>query len=255
MITILSPAKTIDKKADHSFDSLDYPIFLNEANYRAGLLKKSTTTRLKMLMNISEELAELNQQRYMNWNPDHTIWPDLPALFAFKGEVFRGAKVWEWNDKELLYSKTHILMLSGLYGLLRPNDRIQPYRLEMGIALKNRLGSDLYSFWKKRLTKAVNNILAEEGSGILVNLASNEYFKALDRKKLNIRIISPSFKDFHNGDYKFLTVYGKHARGLMARFINTHRLRDAEDLKAFTEGGYAFNSRLSKGDNWVFTRG
>ena len=146
-------------------------------------------------------------------------------------------------------------MLSGLFGILRPNDRIQPYRLEMGIPLKNRLGSDLYSFWRKRLTKAVQQILDDDGSGILVNLASNEYFKVLVKKQLKVRIITPTFKDFHDGAYKFLTVYGKHARGEMTRFINTHQLSDAEDIKAFDASGYAFNPRMSNGDDWVFTRG
>lgn len=255
MITILSPAKTIDENPVNGFGNLEAPMFIKEGNYLAGLLKKSSPNRLKKLMNISQDLAELNQQRYMAWDPDPEKWAPLPALLSFKGEVFRGAKAWEWNTEELEYSINHILILSGLFGVLKPNSKIRPYRLEMGIPLKNRIGKDLYSFWKTRLTKAVQEMIDKEGAGLLVNLASNEYFKVLDQKKLKTRVITPSFKDFHNGDYKFLTVYGKNARGEMTRFINSNQLTNPEDIKAFDANGYAFNPRLSKNDDWVFTRG
>jgi cytoplasmic iron level regulating protein YaaA (DUF328/UPF0246 family) len=255
MITILSPAKTIEEHPENRFGSLTEPAFLNEANYLAGLLKNASVPRLRKLMNISQELAELNQERFFRWEGDISGWPDLPALLAFRGEVFRGAGAWEWSREALDYSVSHLRILSGLFGVLRPNDRIRPYRLEMGTALRNRSGSDLYSFWEKKITKAIDSSLKEDGSGIIVNLASNEYFKAIDTKKLNIRVITPSFKDFHNGSYRFLTVYGKNARGEMTRFIMENRIRDAEELKAFDTNGYSYNPRLSKGDSWVFTRG
>lgn len=255
MISILSPAKTIEENPTASFTGLNQPEFLKEANYLAGLLKKASTARLQKLMNISTELAELNHKRFLGWDPDPENWKDLPALLAFRGEVFRGAKAWEWSGSELEYSNAHLVILSGLFGLLKPNDKIRPYRLEMGTALKNRSGDDLYSFWKDKLTARIKGMIGKEGSGIIINLASNEYFKVLDRRKINARIIIPSFKDFHNGSYKFLTVYGKHARGEMTRFIMANRIEDPEDLKAFDAGGYAFNPRLSKGDEWVFTRG
>lgn len=255
MITILSPAKTIDENPENGFDRLENPIFLKEANYLAGLLKKSSASRLRKLMNISQDLAELNQERFMGWDPEILKWKDLPALLAFKGEVFRGANASEWSTRELEYSIDHLVILSGLFGLLRPNNRIRPYRLEMGTPLKNRAGSDLYDFWRKKLTQAFLKVMDDEGSGILVNLASNEYFKVLDKKLLKARTITPGFKDFHNGSYKFLTVYGKHARGLMTRFIMSNQIEDPEELKAFDENGYTFNPRLSKGDDWVFTRG
>jgi cytoplasmic iron level regulating protein YaaA (DUF328/UPF0246 family) len=159
------------------------------------------------------------------------------------------------SPADLDFAQSHLRILSGLYGVLRPLDLIQPYRLEMGTRLKTTKGVDLYEFWGNKITKSVKKTIVESGGNLLINLASNEYFKSLDAKKLGAEIITPMFKDFHNGQYRFLTIYGKRARGMMTRFIIRHQISNAEDIKSFEEDGYIFNPVLSRGNEWVFTRG
>ncbi|MFP4471928.1 MAG: YaaA family protein, partial [Bacteroidales bacterium] len=179
----------------------------------------------------------------------------MQALLVFKGEVFNGLKADSLTEDDLLYAQDHLRILSGFYGVLRPLDLMQPYRLEIGTNLKNKRGKNLYEFWGDKITKAIGEALDASGSRVLINLASNEYFKSIDTKKLDAEIITPAFKDSKDGTYKFITLYGKNARGMMTRFILKNRPEDAESLKLFDEDGYFYNEQLSKENKWVFTRG
>lgn len=255
MIILLSPAKTLESNPPQRLLPKSAPLFSQEANTLAQKLQKLSAKSLQNLFGINSTLAQLNFERYQNWNPNPEEWPYSPAILTFKGEVYRGIEAWNLSDEDLLYSQHHVLILSGLFGLLRPLDTIQPYRLEMGSNFSPRKGKDLTTYWKPSLTKSLKGLLDKEDSPVLVNLASKEYSKAIDLKSLKTRIIEIQFKDFHNGKYQFLTVYGKHARGLMTRFIVQNRIEDPEAMKAFDLGGYHFNSRLSMGDQWLFTRG
>ena len=219
------------------------------------MLKKYTIEELSELFSVNSDLARLNFQRFHLWQGNFETWAYAPALLTFKGEVFRGAESWNLSEKDLNYAQDHLRILSGLFGVLAPLDNIQPYRLEMGIPLSNRRGENLYLFWRKTLTNYFKQFIRQEGSGIIINLASKEYTKAIELKSLNARVLELSFKDFHNGTYKFLTVYGKHARGLMTRFIIQNQIEETEQLKAFDLGAYVFNEKLSKSNNLTFTRG
>ena len=205
-------------------------------------------------MSVSEKLANENRSRYQEWSQPFTEDNARAALFAFKGDVYTGFDTASYSRSELQYAQKHLRILSGLYGVLRPLDLMQPYRLEMGTQLKNQEGKNLYAFWGDRLTKNVNKALEGSGSGIFVNLASNEYFSALQKDAIKGEIITPQFKDLKNGTYKFITIYGKKARGMMCDFMIQNNVNTADDLKQFDSAGYRYNKELSEGSNWVFTR-
>ncbi len=255
MIILLSPAKTLEKEPPIKNIQCTEPKFIQEANYLAERLKKLTLKKLQILYGVNPDLARLNYERFQMWNKDFEKWPYSPALLTFKGEVYRGIEAWNFSDEELMIAQNYLRILSGLYGILRPLDTIQAYRLEMGTSFKNRKGANLIAFWKKALTKELEQELKKTSSQTLVNLASKEYSNAIDLKTIKARIIEINFKDFKNGSYKFLTAYGKHARGLMTRFIIQNQITNPEEIKAFDLGGYHLNSTLSVEDNWVFTRG
>ncbi len=206
------------------------------------------------LMGISTNLGELNFHRFQSWHLPFTPENARQAVLAFNGEVFRGLNTTTLSEEQLQLAQTKLRILSGLYGVLKPLDLMQPYRLEMGTKMKYYKSQDLYAFWKQAITKKVNEAVAESGSNVLVNLASNEYFKSIDKKKLKAEIVTPEFKDLKNGNYKMITVFAKKARGLMTRFILENNITDVESLQAFDLEGYNFNPRLSKPGNPVFTR-
>ncbi|MDX1467150.1 MAG: peroxide stress protein YaaA, partial [Halomonas sp.] len=206
------------------------------------------------LMGISDKLAGLNAARFAEWHTPFTPENAKPAAQAFQGDVYVGLEADTFDDDDNAFAQEHLRILSGLYGLLRPLDLIQPYRLEMGTRLENPAGKDLYAFWKATLTAELDRAVAESGSPALVNLASNEYFKAIDTKRLASRVITPVFKDEKNGKLKIISFYAKKARGLMAAWMIHQRLDDPEGLKDFDVAGYAFDPALSEGDTLVFTR-
>ena len=254
MHIIISPAKNLNIKFPETVKPISFPQYINESKKLISALKKYNTDGLMKLMNINFKLAELNKQRYKNWNKDHAIDNTGPAVFVFNGDVYQGLKAESLSDSDLKYANEHLSILSGLYGLLKPLDGIQPYRLEMGTKLLVDKFNNLYEFWGTKINKLLKARMEEFNDDVLINLSSNEYFRSVIAKKLKCRIITPVFKDFKNGEYKLISVYFKKARGLMTRFIITNRLTDPEQIKAFNYEGYYYNIALSEGDKWVFTR-
>lgn len=255
MLIILSPSKTLDFDLKPQTDVFTQPQLLEQAAELASLLKEYTPSQLRKLMKINEKLADLNVQRYQDWHTPFGTDNAKQAVLVFKGEVYNGLNADLLTKDDLNYAQDHLRILSGLYGVLRPLDLMQPYRLEMGIKLKTKKGIDLYTYWGDQITEAINSTLDATGQKYLINLASDEYFKVLNKEKLKAEIVTPAFKDYKNGSYKFMTVYGKKARGMMARFILRKRLTDVEQIKLFEEDGYYFNEQMSEEKTWVFTRG
>lgn len=257
MLAIISPAKTLDFESSCPALRPSQPDFLEDTADLVHRLRRLSELELGALMTISPKLAGLNRERYQSWALPFTEDNARPALLAFKGEVYTGFTLDEYTRRDFNFAQNHLRILSGLYGLLRPLDLIQPYRLEMGTALKNSRGDDLYAFWSKRLTHALIEALPTKGDRTLINLASKEYFRALDTNTLEaagIRIITPQFKDWKNGTYKFITFYGKKARGMMADYLIRQRPDSPGALRSFDTGGYTFSKKLSQENDWVFTR-
>jgi cytoplasmic iron level regulating protein YaaA (DUF328/UPF0246 family) len=255
MFILISPSKTLDFSGTAKTDFHTLPDFMAESETLVEELKKKSLKSLASLMNINPKLAQLNYERYQEWYVPFSSSNAQEALLTFTGEVYNGLKAESLSRDDLLFAQEKLRILSGLYGFLKPLDLIQPYRLEMGTRWKTRKWKNLYQFWGDKLTLALNNQMQDQKDNVLVNLASNEYFEAINIDKLSCRIITPVFKDYHNGTYKFMTVYGKKARGMMARFIIQKQLDDPETMKLFDDEGYYFNDHLSDGDHWVFTRG
>jgi cytoplasmic iron level regulating protein YaaA (DUF328/UPF0246 family) len=205
------------------------------------------------LMSISPKLGELNANRFQTWQLPFTPGNAKQALLAFKGDVYTGLDADTFSESDFAFSQKHLRILSGLYGVLKPLDLIQPYRLEMGTKLGNARGPNLYHFWDNKLTESLDKEL-ESDDNVLINLASNEYFKSVKVKSLKARMITPVFKDMKNGQYKMISFYAKKARGLMSAYIIKNKLEEVESLKGFDSEGYCFNPDMSKGDEWVFTR-
>ena len=256
MKIVLSPAKNLDYDTDTSqFDSSECA-FLNDSQKLIKKLQKLKPAVISELMKISPALGELNHERYQNWALPFDKSLNKQAAFAFNGEAYNGLSASTMTNKQLEIAQKKLRILSGLYGLLKPLDLILPYRLEMGtrFATSPKV-TNLYKFWGDKLTDFLNQEMKESGETTLINLASNEYFKALNTKKLDAEIYTPIFKDNSNGQYKTIMVYAKKARGMMTRFIIENDLNNPEDIKAFDSSGYAFNPQLSKEKEWVFTRG
>ena len=224
--------------------------FIDQSKKLVTAARKLSRTELMEFMDISEKLAELNQQRFKNWKAPFSIDTGKQALFAFTGDVYDGLDATTLNKRDIDFAQNHLRILSGLYGLLRPLDLIQPYRLEMGRPLETRGAKNLYEFWRDTITDTLN---AENGN-VLVNLASQEYFKAINTGKLKKEIISPVFKDEKNGKLKIISFYAKKARGTMARYLIENRIADLDGILGFSEDGYAYNSSLSEPNKPVFTR-
>ena len=254
MLAIISPAKTLDFETPSLTNSSSCPEFLDHSQNLIDTLRTLSESKLCSLMSISSKLAALNEQRYQEWSLPFTTSNAKQAIMAFKGDVYTGFTFEEYNEKDFAYAQKHLRILSGLYGLLRPLDLIQPYRLEMGTKLATPQGKNLYDFWGSKLTNALNGAIKNSGIQILVNLASNEYYNAVDKTVLQGRVITPIFKDYKNGDFKIISFFAKKARGAMSDYLVRHRINKPEGLKEFKGLGYRFNENLTKNDNWVFTR-
>ena len=254
MLTVLSPAKTLDYESPSITDQTSTPQFMDQSALLVDDARTLAPDDIRSLMGVSEAIASLNHERFMNWAPESTTANAKQAILAFKGDVYTGLEADTMSADDLVFAQAHLRILSGLYGLLRPLDLMQPYRLEMGLKFANQRGKNLYEFWGERITDAINTDLASAGTETLVNLASNEYFKAVKTKSLNADIITPQFKDLKNGQYKMISFFAKKARGVMARYIIDNQLTDPEQLKAFTGSGYYFSAEQSLGNNLVFLR-
>jgi len=254
MLIVISPAKKLDYDTPAKTKKSTMPEFLNDSEELIGVLRQYSTMDLAELMHLSMNLAELNFDRYYQWKKDYGPDEAKQCLLAFKGDVYAGMDAESFSAKDLDFAQSHLRILSGLYGLLRPLDLMMPYRLEMGTKLENERGKNLYEFWGDTITHALNKQLKAQKDDILINLASNEYFKSVKPRLIEGRIITPQFKENKNGSYKMIGIYAKKARGLMSRYILLNRLKDPEDIKAFDYEGYQFNGELSKDDQWVFTR-
>ena len=252
MLVVISPAKTFSKEVNPPSIEYSQPSQLEQSEKLIGKLRGLSKKKLADLMSLSDDLVNLNIDRHASWHRPFTEGNSDPAILAFNGEVYRGLDAKSLSEEELEYAQDHLRILSGLYGSLRPLDLIQPYRLEMGSKLKYYRKNNLYQFWGDEITNELNKDLGE--SGLLINLASNEYFKSVNTKKLKARIITPVFKDFSNGEYKSLMTYAKHARGMMSRYIIQEKVENLELLKSFNGGGYCFNRDMSDDNNMVFTR-
>lgn len=254
MLMILSPAKTLDYASPVPVLPLTTPDFVKEAKALIGILRELSVQDVAGLMHLSDKLAALNVARYGDWSPRFTEANSRAAVLAFKGDVYEGMEAWTFDEGDHAFAQRHLRILSGLYGLLRPLDRLQPYRLEMGTSLRNPKGNTLYAFWGDTIARTLNAALAEQGDEVLINLASEEYNKAALTKALKARVITPQFREEKDGKFKMVSFYAKRARGLMAAHVIRNRLGDPEQLKEFDADGYAYNCSLSQGDTWVFTR-
>ncbi|XKM13013.1 peroxide stress protein YaaA [Orbaceae bacterium ac157xtp] len=252
MLILLSPSKTLDFSAPLLTQKYTQPILLEETKQLIPYCKALSANDLKQLMGISDKLAELNYERFQTWQPNFNLNNARQAISAFKGDVYEGLQAEDFTEDDLNFAQQKLRILSGLYGLLKPLDLIQPYRLEMGIKLKNGENNNLYQFWNNKITATLNNDL--DADKTIVNLASNEYFKAVNSKKLPATIIHPVFLDESKNQYKVISFYAKKARGLMARFIIKNELNNVDDLKSFNLGGYQFDSKQSTDQQWVFKR-
>ncbi|MCT8264416.1 peroxide stress protein YaaA [Proteus terrae] len=254
MLITISPAKTLDFESPLATTHFTQPELLKYSQQLIEECRKLSSSDIASLMKISDKLAGLNAARFGEWQPNFTPENARQAILAFKGDVYTGMQAELFSKDDFQFAQQHLRMLSGLYGVLRPLDLMQPYRLEMGIKLKNNKGSDLYQFWGNTITEALNKALEEQGDNILINLASDEYFKSVNPKKLNAEIIKPVFLDEKNGKYKVISFYAKKARGLMSRFIIQEKLTNKAQLKEFDLEGYQFNSAESEGNTLVFKR-
>lgn len=255
MLTVISPAKTLDFETPSPTEKNSKPTFTKKTNDLIGVMREKTPKDLSKLMGISPKLAELNAERYQNFKTRGAFNDQYKqAILAFKGDVYIGLDVDSYNERDFTFAQKNLRILSGLYGVLRPLDMIQPYRLEMGTKLKTKKGGSLYEYWDNEIGHSLATELAEHRNKTLINLASNEYFKAVDTDSLPGRLITPVFKDYNNGTYKILSFFAKKARGSMASFIVKNRINKPEELKEFNEDGYSFNDTFSSEDQWVFTR-
>ena len=259
MLILISPAKTLDFETPSILERFSQPEFITDTAKLVGQLKQLSASEISSLMKVSEKLGVLTAQRYQAWQLEFDTIDAKQALLAFQGDVYQGMKVNEFEPQDFNYAQEHLRILSGLYGLLRPLDLIQPYRLEMGTKLTHaklqELSVDtLYQFWQHKLTQAVNRQLEKSKTKTIINLASNEYFKALNSQLLAGEIITPVFKDWKNGKYKIISFYAKKARGMMAAYLIKNKIENTNAIKDFAEAGYSYNAELSGDRELVFTR-
>lgn len=254
MLMVISPAKTLDYESPLATQHFTQPALLEKSQQLIQIARTLSPAQIASLMSISDKLAHLNAERFNSWHPDFSLDNARQAILAFKGDVYTGLQAETFSEHDFDFAQQHLRMLSGLYGLLRPLDLMQPYRLEMGIKLANPAGQDLYSFWGDLLTEKLNEALSRQGDDVLINLASDEYFKAIKPKKLQARLIKPVFLDEKNGKYKVISFYAKKARGLMSRFIIQQRLTQPEQLTRFDLEGYRFAAEESRDNELVFKR-
>lgn len=254
MLSVISPAKTLDFATPATTRKATQPEFIDRAAELIEDARRLEPADIRSLMGVSEAIAELNHRRFMDWHRPFDRDNAKQALLAFRGDVYTGLEAETLNASQLAFAQKHLRILSGLYGLLRPLDLIQPYRLEMGLRFENRGGRNLYEFWGDAITGSLNRQLGRAGTPVLLNLASNEYFKAVRPRELRAEVITPVFKDLKNGKYRVISFYAKKARGQMARFIIDGEIDDVAALKKFRTGGYRYNAAESTSRELVFTR-
>ncbi|WP_394192261.1 peroxide stress protein YaaA [Pseudoalteromonas atlantica] len=246
MITVISPAKNLDYETPPATDKFTQPELLEHSEELMKVCRELTPAQIGSLMKISDKLSGLNAARFSEWSQPFTTDNAKQAVLAFNGDVYGGLDAGTLTAGELDYAQNHLRILSGLYGLLKPLDLMQAYRLEMGTKLENTRGKNLYEFWGSVIANKLNDVLKAQDAQYLVNLASNEYFKAVDKKTLNAQIITPHFKDCKNGQYKIISFYAKKARGLMARYIIENKVTQLSQLKEFTVDGYYFSEEATQ---------
>lgn len=254
MLFLLSPAKSLDYESALPPVKASEPQFVPQSTELISTLKKKSPKQIAELMDLSQALAQLNVDRYKAWSPTFTEANARPAVLAFNGDVYAGLDAKSLKPKDLQWAQDHVAILSGLYGVLRPLDWMQPYRLEMGTALQTPKGTSLYQFWGSQIAEHLNTRLSENKEPTIVNLASQEYFKAVDRKTLNARIVECVFEDYKGGKYKIISFFAKRARGLMARYAIENRVTQVKGLEGFDLEGYAFDAKASDTDRKVFRR-
>ena len=254
MLFLLSPAKTLDYQTPAHVAAYTKPLFAKQAAELIGVLRGQSPAEIARLMNLSDTLAQLNAARYAAWSPRFTAANSKQAALAFDGDVYDGLDAGTLSAEQLDWAQQHVAILSGLYGVLRPLDRMQPYRLEMGTRLANPKGKDLYAYWRSAIAPYLNQRLAEDPAPVVVNLASEEYFKAVDRQALKARVIHCVFEDWKGGLYKIISFHAKRARGLMARYAIEKRLSKPALLQRFAADGYAYDAAASEPDRMVFRR-
>jgi cytoplasmic iron level regulating protein YaaA (DUF328/UPF0246 family) len=255
MLIVISPSKTLDFEKTVTNQLCSQPYFVKEASVLIRPLRKLSIDQLIKLMDISPKLAQLNQERYYLWRPEFTTETARQALFAFRGDVYTGLDADTLLPEEITLAQEQLRILSGLYGVIRPLDLIRPYRLEMGTSLSVGKNNNLYEFWQKKITARIREDLDKSNSNLLINLASVEYFKAIDQKKLKAEIVTPEFREGKEGTYKMVSFFAKKARGMMTRFILRNGIHQEEQLRAFDSEGYCYNNQLSEKGRPVFTRG
>ncbi|MFA0085157.1 hypothetical protein BCU70_09155 [Vibrio sp. 10N.286.49.C2] len=254
MLIVVSPAKTLDYESPLATERFTQPEFIEQSAELIEVCRKLTPADVSALMKVSDKIAGLNVARFAQWDTTFTPSNARQAILAFKGDVYTGLAAETMSEQDFDYAQSHLRMLSGLYGLLKPLDLMQPYRLEMGTKLANERGSNLYQFWGDIITNKLNDALASQGSDVLVNLASNEYFKAVKEKQVKGQVVTPVFKDCKNGQYKIISFYAKKARGMMARYIIDNQIDSVESLKGFDTAGYYFVEAESTASQLVFKR-
>ena len=254
MLILVSPAKSLDYETPPLVADNTQPLFLDDSQELIDQLKKLPPAKVGKLMNISDKLAQLNAQRFKEWKQPLTTDTAKQCLFAFQGDVYKGMDADTMKKNDVKFAQKHLRILSGLYGVLRPLDLMLPYRLEMGIKFVNKRGQNLYHFWGDSVTDVLNAELDNLKKPFVVNLASNEYFKVVNKNKLVTDTISPVFKDKKNGEYKLISFYAKKARGMMARYIIDNRVLKPADLQDFDTAGYKYNKKMSTDSEPVFTR-
>ncbi len=254
MLLLISPAKNLDETSELPTVRATQPGFLAHSEELIDQLKTLAPHDVSALMKLSDKLGTLNYERFQTWSVPFSQENARPAALTFNGDVYQGLDAASFSKTDFTYAQKHLRILSGLYGLLKPLDLIQPYRLEMGTKFENARGKNLYDFWGDAINLSVTQELKKLKSDTVINLASNEYFKAVRAKKLDANIIEPAFKDYKNGEYKMISFYAKKARGLMSAYAIKNQLTTPEQLKAFDSEGYAFNEAMTEGNKWVFTR-
>lgn len=254
MLLVVSPAKNLDYETPSITAAFTQPEFLDKSEILINRCRRLSPAKISSLMKISDKLAGLNADRYASWSTPFDSANAKQAVLAFNGDVYAGLQANSFSESDLDYAQQHLRILSGLYGLLKPLDLMQPYRLEMGTKLNVRRSKNLYEFWGNTITDKINQDLSSQGDNILINLASNEYFKSVKTKLVDGVVVTPVFKDKKNGEYKIISFFAKKARGLMARYIIQNRITDVAELSGFDLEGYQFNPELSKTNQPVFTR-
>ena len=254
MLVLLSPSKNLNFKPQTVTSKFSQPMFIDEAAQLAERVRKLSRKEMARLMDINPRLTELNHERFMQWSGSAGAGNVKQAILAFNGDVYTGLNARTMKESDLAFAQENMVILSGLYGALRPLDLIQPYRLEMGIELKVGRAADLYEFWGTKITDTLNRLLKKHKHKAIINLASLEYSQSIDPKSLDAEWITPAFKEFRGNGYQMFFVFLKRARGMMARFMIENRITRPEDMKAFDTGGYFYNEDMSKGLDWVFTR-